>query len=272
MRYILVLLLSFSTATFAQPHLMALQTYDEQEVSGWLVSEKLDGVRAYWNGKQLLTRSGGVYHAPSWFINALPRFELDGELWLGRNQFEQTVSIVRQHQPDSRWQKIQYHIFDVPQAEGGLLQRLAKLDRFLALHRVDHLKVVPHYPFNDPQELPQMLDRLVQQGAEGLVLREPNVAYPAGRTNYALKLKPKYDAECRVTGYTEGKGKYLGLVGALICVNDQDQELKLGSGLTDQQRKQPPKIGTLVSYQYVGYTQKGWPRHAVFWRVRSDMN
>lgn len=270
MRFIFVLLLSLSVSVFAKPDLMGLQTYDGQDVSGWLVSEKLDGVRAYWDGTNLLSRSGEIYHAPNWFIQALPDFPLDGELWVGRNQFETTVSIVRQHQPDQRWKEVSYQVFDVPEASGGLLQRMTKLTAYLKANPTAHIQPVRQFVLKKTDSLNATLNQVVAQGGEGLVIREPNVAYQPGRTTFAFKFKPKYDDECRVIGYTEGKGKYQGQVGALICVNEQNQKLKLGSGLTDAQRRQPPAVGAIVSYQYSGYTAKGWPKHAVFWRERVD--
>lgn len=270
MRFIFVLLLSLSVSVFAKPDLMGLQTYDGQDVSGWLVSEKLDGVRAYWDGTNLLSRSGEIYHAPNWFIQALPDFPLDGELWVGRNQFETTVSIVRQHQPDQRWKEVSYQVFDVPEASGGLLQRMTKLTAYLKANPTAHIQPVRQFVLKKTDSLNATLNQVVVQGGEGLVIREPNVAYQPGRTTFAFKFKPKYDDECRVIGYTEGKGKYQGQVGALICVNEQNQKLKLGSGLTDAQRRQPPAVGAIVSYQYSGYTAKGWPKHAVFWRERVD--
>lgn len=268
-RFSLVLfILSVGFEVKAQPDLMLLTPYTNQDVTGWLVSEKLDGVRAYWDGKQLVSRQGNKFAAPDWFIQHFPPFALDGELWLGRGQFEQTLSIVRQQTPHPDWQHITYQIFDLPTQAGGLENRLNSLQMYLANYRVGHLKIINHYPLSAEQPISQYLAEAIAQGAEGLVLREPNVAYPSGRTPYALKVKPKYDAECMVTGYSEGQGKYVGLVGALICVNEQQQTLNLGSGLTDAQRADPPKIGSRVSYQFSGYTQSGLPRHAVFWRVR----
>lgn len=252
----------------AQPGLMLLTPYTNQEVDGWLVSEKLDGVRAYWDGKQLLSRQGNKFAAPDWFIQYFPPFALDGELWMARGQFEQTLSIVRQQTPHDGWQQMRYQVFDVPNQDGGLVARLSVLQNYLVQHRVDQIQIIKQYPLQPTQSIMDTLNVMVAQGAEGLVLREPNVAYQSGRTPYALKVKPKYDAECIVTGYSEGQGKYVGLVGALICVNEQQQTLNLGSGLTDAQRADPPKIGTRVSYQFSGYTQSGLPRHAVFWRVR----
>lgn len=271
MRIIWLLLLSLSLIpTWAEePQLMALENYENQAVEGWLVSEKLDGIRAYWNGQSLISRGGQHLAAPAWFTKDFPSFALDGELWIGREQFEDTLSVVMTKAPHDGWQKIGYHIFDVPNASGGLMARLEVLNEFLIKQPVAHLKVIPQYKINSVEELKARLDKLVNHGAEGLVVRDPRVGYQVGRSQQALKVKPKYDAECEVTGYTEGKGKYTGQVGALICVNAQHQTLKLGSGLTDKLRANPPKIGSQVTYQYTGYTQKGWPKHAVYYRQRN---
>lgn len=265
---LVLFILSAGFEVKAQPDLMLLAPYTNQDVTGWLVSEKLDGVRAYWDGKHLVSRQGNKFAAPDWFTKALPPFALDGELWLGRGQFEQTLSIVRQQNKNEGWKEITYQIFDLPTQAGGLKNRLNILQIYLANHRVGHLQIIDHYPLSAEQSISQYLAKAVMQGAEGLVLREPNVVYQSGRSPYALKVKPKYDAECTVTGYSKGEGKYAGLVGALICVNEQQQRLKLGSGLTDVQRADPPKIGSRISYQYSGYTQSGLPRHTIFWRVR----
>lgn len=256
------------TAGATQPNIMALERYENQSIEGWLVSEKLDGIRAYWDGHNLISRGGQVLAAPDWFIQDLPDFALDGELWIGRLKFEETLSIVMTQTPHDGWKKVGYHIFDVPNARGGLMSRLSVLESYLNEHHVSHLHLIPQTRVDSKQALKDRLDKEVNDGAEGLVVRDPNVTYQVGRNHFALKVKPKYDAECRVIGYTEGRGKYIGQVGALICVNAQDQHLKLGSGLTDKLRSDPPKIGSQVTYQYSGYTQKGWPRHAVYYRQR----
>jgi DNA ligase-1 len=251
-----------------EPRLMLLQNYQGQNVDGWLLSEKLDGVRGYWTGKQLIGRSGLAFHPPAWFTQDWPEFPLDGELWIGRQQFEQTQSIVTRLQPHEDWRLIQFKVFDVPDAPGGLIQRLGQLQAYLATHHISNLQILPQYPIRPQHNLEQTQQELVQQGAEGLVLRHPTKPYIAGRSEYNLKYKPKYDAECSVTGYTPGQGKYEGQVGALICTNDQGQSLKIGSGLSDALRNVPPEVGTRITYQFSGWTQSGLPKHAVFWRIR----
>ncbi|MBE0493441.1 MAG: DNA ligase [Thiomicrospira sp.] len=271
MPIILIILLNLALVSSwaKQPEIMALERYENQSIAGWLVSEKLDGVRAYWDGQNLISRGGNHLATPAWFTQDFPPFALDGELWIGREQFEATLSVVMTQTPHDGWKKVGYHIFDVPQASGGLMARLGVLENYLTEHDIPHLNIIPQVTISSAEQLQARLEKEVKNGAEGLVVRDPNVGYQVGRSHDSLKVKPKYDAECKVIGYTEGQGKYTGKVGALICLNAQNQHLKLGSGLTDQLRDNPPKIGSQVTYQYSGYTQKGWPRHAVYYRQRS---
>ena len=270
MRIFWLCLLSFfwGVSAASQPSIMALERYENQSIEGWLVSEKLDGIRAYWDGQKLISRGGEFLAAPDWFVEGFPAFALDGELWIGRQQFEDTLSVVMTQTPHDGWKKVGYHIFDVPEASGGLMSRLAVLENYLTERHVPHLHIIPQVTIVSKEALNERLAKELENGAEGLVVRDPNDGYQVGRSHNALKMKPKYDAECEVIGYTEGRGKYAGQVGALVCVNAQNQHLKLGSGLTDKLRANPPKIGSQVTYEYSGYTQKGWPRHAVYYRQR----
>lgn len=253
-----------------------------QNLDGWVMSEKFDGVRAYWDGKQLLTKNGNVIHAPNSFIKALPSFELDGELWLARQQFERTASIVLDKTPSNDWLHISYQVFEVPNQPGNLMQRLEVMQAFLKKHKSSSVEVIKQIPIKDHKHLERYMNSLIKQGAEGLVIRDSRLPHQTGRQASIQKLKPKYDAECTVKGYTNGKGKYLGKVGAIICELSEQQiqqsfsklkaeatrAIKIGSGLTDDFRTNPPKIGSQVTFQYMGFTNSGLPRFPVFLRVR----
>lgn len=269
-----------------QPELMLLSDYDKAaDLSGWVMSEKLDGVRAYWDGRYLLTKQGNRLHAPNWFIKQLPDFALDGELWLGRGQFAKTLSIVMDQKPGTGWHDLSYQVFEVPNQKGDLLARLAVLQTYMEEHSIDFVQVVAQTPIQSKAHVQAELSRLTALGAEGLVIRDPNEAYTTGRLNTAQKVKIKQDAECVVTGYTQGKGQFTGLVGALKCelLNEQVERLfpklshqnkpdrpviKIGSGLSHAQRQDPPKIGTTITFQYMGTTKTGLPRFPVFLRQR----
>lgn len=263
-----------------KPALVLLQNYQGDEpIEGWLMSEKLDGVRAYWNGKRLLSRQGKAFAVPDAFTQNFPPFELDGELWLGRGRFEETVSIVNRQQPHEGWQQLTYQIFEVPNQPGGLLQRLAVLERHLQVFPAPYLRIIQQTPVSGHEQVARRLSEVVAQGGEGLVLRDSAVSYYAGRAQQALKVKQKQDAECVVRDYTPGAGKYHGQVGALVCellagsfpaLKAGQRMIKIGSGLSDQHRLTPLAKGTMVTFQYMGTNQNGLPRFPVFLRVRAD--
>lgn len=261
-----MLLLLFPFTTYAAPNLMLAKEYVHQDIRGWVMSEKLDGVRAYWDGKQLLSRQGTIFTPPSDFTQNFPPYPLDGELFSTRGQFEQISATVRSKQGD--WSKIKLYVFDVPKEKGNLYERLAVLEDYLKKHPAN-IMIIKQYPVQNIEQAKQEMARIVKLGGEGIILRNPNLSYSAGRSDGYLKLKPLYDAECVVTKHHEGKGKYTGKMGALSCRNHLG-EFKIGSGFKDADRISPPPIGSIITYRYRGLTQKGLPRFATFLRVRSD--
>lgn len=265
-----ILLLLVSSLSYAQqPDILLLKTYEQShDVTGWLMSEKLDGMRAIWDGHTLKSRQGNIINAPQWFLEGLPSFAIDGELWTKRADFENIISIVRQQTPDERWQTISYNIFEVPNQSGGLLARLAVLVDFLAEHPHPFLKIIPQTIITSTDQLKSDLAKITELGGEGLVVRKPDARYQTGRSDLALKVKPYQDAECTVIGHKEGQGKYVGKTGALHCQLLSGLAFYIGSGLTDQQRELPPKIGSVVTFKHYGFTKNNKPRFPVFMRVR----
>ncbi len=263
-------LIVFSINTYADNlELILLTRYQaNMDVKGWLMSEKLDGVRAYWDGRQLYSRKGNVLAAPSWFIESFPPFELDGELWISRGQFQQTLSVVSRDKPHDGWQKISYNIFEVPHANGGLQNRLQKLQHYLDNHPVKHLQIIPQIICRDKKHLNSQLKIVEDRGGEGLVLRNPETDYETGRSPNALKVKSFDDMEAKVIGYSPGKGKYQGKIGALWVEIAENKRFYIGSGLSDKERASPPPIGSLVTFKYQGFSSHGIPRFATFMRIR----
>ena len=284
MRYFIILLpiLLLSPALFAldKPHLMLANVYSSNKVSDidishYWVSEKYDGVRAYWDGKRLISRQGNEYLAPSWFTENFPKDPLDGELWLARGQFDRLSGIVRKKEPlDDEWRLVRYMVFDMPQIEGVFDHRLNEM-RLLA-DMPDWLIIIKQWRVRDEAELLSQLDSFVNAKAEGLMLHHGDSLYSAKRSDDLLKLKPSFDSEGTVLSYAEGKGKFSGMMGALwveALITDEKglavkQRFKIGSGFTDAERKTPPPIGSEITFQYSGLTSKGKPRFVRYWRMR----
>lgn len=244
----------------------------EHVLSDYWVSEKYDGVRAYWDGQRLLTRRGTELHAPSWFTANWPVLPLDGELWIGRGRFQEVIATVRDRVPnDAAWREVKFMVFDLPTFPGVFTDRSAALQALLQRLHIQWLRAVEQHRGSDEETLLAYLDQLVDAGAEGLMLHRANSLYQAARNDDLLKLKRFTDAEARVVGYTEGKGKYTGLTGALVVETAAGTRFRIGSGLTDAQRRHPPPIGSWITYSFQGMTASGIPRFATFVRLRDEL-
>ena len=247
--------------------LLLAQEYQNQDIQGWAMSEKLDGVRAYWNGRQLISRQGHPFTPPAHYTDHFPPYPLDGELYSRSLPFEQISAVVRAHQSD--WHDIKLHVFDVPKASGNLYQRLAILTDWLKYHPAMPIVVIPQTPVQSRQHALTFLKTIEQQGGEGVMLRHPDTPYTGGRSSQLLKLKSTYDAECTVTSHHEGKGRHAGRLVAVSCKNEHG-EFRIGSGFKDHDRHHPPALGSTITYRYRGFTKKGTPRFATFLRIRQD--
>lgn len=265
----------FAHAAPAQlPPLMLAKSWDtKQDLAGFWASEKYDGVRGYWDGQRLLTRAGNPISAPAWFTAGWPSTPLDGELWAGRGQFSQTVSTVRDQVPDdAAWRSVQYRVFDLPAHGATFDQRIPALLAAVQLIQQPWVQAVAQSRVGSAAALQTLLRDTVQAGGEGLVLHRGSAHYTAGRSDDLRKLKPLEDAEGLVVGHVAGHGKYAGHMGALwlelpAVPGQAARRFKLGTGFSDAQRRDPPPVGSWVSFHYRGETDRGLPRFASFWRM-----
>lgn len=252
------------------PRLMLATSYEAGvEVSDYWVSEKLDGVRGHWDGHDLRTRGGYPVNAPEWFTRGWPAEPMDGELWLGRGRFDEVSGLVRALAPaDERWRQVRFMVFDLPGHDGPFEARVMRMRALLAAADIAWLRPVAQRRGTDAASLDDRLDAIVAAGGEGLMLHHRDARYRVGRSDDLLKYKPYEDAEARVVGHTAGRGKYAGMLGALVVERADGLRFRLGSGFTDAQRADPPALGAYVTYRYNGLTPNGVPRFARFLRVR----
>jgi DNA ligase-1 len=235
----------------------------------FLVSEKLDGVRAFWDGQSLRFRSGLPIAAPAWFTAGLPKTPLDGELWLGRGRFDELSGTVRKKQPvEAEWRELHYMVFDLPAATGSFAERAQRLQNLLTQANQPWLQAVVQTQIPKASALQALLKKTVQDGGEGLVLHRANALWSPGRSDALFKLKPLPDDEARVLAHLPGKGRHAGRMGALLLALPDGQQFALGTGFSDAQRADPPPVGAIVTYRYRNRTPKGLPRFASFLRVQ----
>jgi DNA ligase-1 len=256
----------------ASPLMLANVYHRGVDLSNYWVSEKYDGVRGYWDGEKLRTRGGEVIAVPAWFVAGWPATPMDGELWAGRGKFAEAVSTVRTQTPDdAAWRRMRFMVFDLPAQPGTFDQRLPVLQQTISRLGLPWVQAVRQEKIADDRALQAKMKTVVKQGGEGLMLHRGASMYRAERNDDLLKLKPYEDAEARVIAYVPGKGKHHGRVGALLVESADGRRFRLGAGLSDAHRAEPPAIGAWVTYRFRGLNDSGLPRFATFLRVRGDM-
>ena len=261
-----------AAAEAMQPPLLLAERYrDGIDVSNYWISEKLDGVRAVWDGRVLRFRSGNPVPAPQWFLDGLPAEALDGELWLAHGRFDELSAIVRRKAPvDAEWRRVRYMVFELPAAAGSFTERIARMRAIAAAAQRPWLMAIPQFRLADVAALKKKLGEIVRAGGEGLMLHRADAAYETGRSATLLKLTPWLDAEAVVVGHIPGKGRHAGRLGALRMEMPDGRRFSLGSGLSDALRRDPPPPGTLVTYRYRELTPKGMPRFPSYLRLRDN--
>ena len=243
------------------------EKWTSEDPTGFFMSEKLDGMRCIWDGSTLRTRTGNTINAPSKLVAQLPDTSLDGELFLGRGKFQELMGIVRRQTPNEHdWDRVTFMVFDAPLVSAPFQGRLSVAATSLV--GCAWAQLHPHKRCKGRDHVMTELERILQEGGEGVMLRNPHAQYKGGRTTDLLKVKTFHDAEAFVTGFENGTGRNNGRVGALICVDTNGITFKIGTGLKDYMRDKPPSIGTRITYKYQEKTLDGKPRFPVFVRER----
>ncbi|KAM6496364.1 hypothetical protein JOM56_009070 [Amanita muscaria] len=259
------------TTLHTTPQLLLAKKWDLEtglDPTGWWISEKLDGVRTFFDGQSFYSRLGNPFTAPRWFYRNLPKgITLDGELFAGRGKFQETLSIVKTIN-SPHWQGIKFHIFDIPSMANKPFEKRMECLRNMfgskGTHAAPHIIVVDQIKARGKKHVLEQLKAVETLGGEGLMLRKPRSLYEGWRSDTLLKVKTFHDAEAIVTGYLPGRGKHEGATGALKCKMASGREFSVGSGLSDKQRHKPPKIGSIIVYRFQELTRDGAPRFPTF--------
>jgi DNA ligase-1 len=262
----------FFLTSQALPQIQKANIYHEEiDVSQYLVSEKFDGIRARWNGKNLISKNGNLINAPDWFVQDFPSHELDGELWISHGKFEEISSIVLDKKPNEEgWKRVKFLIFDLPKSLETFENRIKILEKIIKSSSSEYLELITQFEITDHESLIRKLDETLKNKGEGLMLHKKDSFYKAVRNDDLLKLKKFLDEEAIVLKYLEGEGKYKGKMGALLVENADKIRFKIGSGFSDFERENPPKIGSQITYKFYGKTKNNVPRFPVFLRIRKE--
>ncbi|MFT5359330.1 MAG: DNA ligase-1 [Polyangiales bacterium] len=262
---------SVSATKTSAPKVLLAQSWEAHiDPSGYWMSEKLDGVRAIWDGETFKSRQGNLFYAPDWFVDGFPKTPLDGELWIGRGLFQKTVSVVRRQDKSEHWKDVRFVMFDAPDHGGEFEARMEFMHESFGAGQLEYAEVLAHEVCKSVEHLREELARVEGLSGEGLMLRQPKSEYIGNRSTTLLKVKTFYDAEAKVIGYKGGQGKHRNRVGALELIRPDGVTFFAGTGLSDAERENPPAIGALVTYRFQELTDAGVPRFPTFVGERID--
>lgn len=254
------------------PPLLLAESWDNlTDPAGWWLSEKLDGVRAFWDGKQFLSRQGNLFHAPDWFVAGFPDVPLDGELWLGRKMFQRAVSIVRRQDKSDHWKDISFVVFDAPKLEKPFEDRMDYIKECLANSTIKYARPHEHSTCQGIDHLRTELERVEKLGGEGLMMRRPKSRYEVGRSATLLKVKTFHDAEAKVLKHEPGAGRHKGRMGALFVELADGTRFSVGTGFSDAERENPPPVGSVIAFRYQELSEAGVPRFPSYIGIRTDL-
>ena len=240
---------------------MLARHYDYRNPRGYWLSQKIDGCRAVFDGENFISRSGKIFPAPAEMKEAMPKgMMLDGEIHGGIGTFQATVGRIRR----GDWHGLRYALFDVINAE-PFEARQATLK---ALQLPTWCEVLTHTRCASRAHLDDYEATILEKGGEGVILRKPQSLYQHRRSSDLMKLKRSQSAEAVVIDHAKGHGKHAGRCGAIVA-EYQGRLFKLGTGLSDEQRENPPAVGELVTFSFFELTAGGVPRFPVFIAVRN---
>jgi DNA ligase 1 len=252
-----------------KPKLILANVYRENvELSEYFVSEKYDGVRGFWDGAKLMSRSGNFFSPPAFFTKNFPNFALDGELWMGRGRFEEISGIVRSSRSKEKWRQVKFMVFDLPDSKRVFEKRCGELERVVESIDNPYLFMVRQEEIATREELANRLKNVEARGGEGLILHKKDSIYNGKRSDDLLKVKSHADMEGKVLAHIKNKN---GLTGSLLVELENGIRFKIGSGFKTKDKLSPPRIGSIVTFKHYGFNKNGVPKFASFLRVRDDV-
>lgn len=260
-------------------NVMLAYPYEEKRLDNWpsifFAQPKLDGIRcqAHFDpltlDVSLLTSTGDnitsmehIQRELRTLYHETPIHDgvFDGELYAHNESFNVISGLARRQSYDyTLSKKIKFFIFDyfIPSMDNTFKERLKLLNhiaKFPAFRESKYLEIV-ETKYVDRFLIEVYLAHQVRNNYEGIILRNPNGYYVPRRTSDLMKLKPRKEDAYKIVGVTEAKdihGEPKNMLGALV-LTDGEQYFKVGSGLTEQQRKDlwlSPPVGKIAVIKY----------------------
>lgn len=250
------------------------------------VQPKLDGHRciAIKSGKEVT-----LWSRTRKRINSCPHIEkaiaqqfegidivLDGELYNHdyHDNFEVISSAIRQSKPTYESKLVQYHVYDTVM-DKDFSKRFTELFSIVLFN--NPLVPVTTRIVRDEMEMMDSFASFTENGYEGLIIRNKAGKYENKRSYNLQKVKEFDDAEFKIVGVNEGRGKLQGKLGTFTCItkNGDSFEVKM-TGNEDENTKylNNKKLweGKMLTVKFQGYTNANLlPRFPIGLRIRKDI-
>lgn len=236
--------------------------------ANWWMSEKLDGIRAIWDGDKLYYKSGKLINAPEFFLSKLPKnIALDGELYIDRGSFKKISSITSSLKPDIKeWGLIQYKIIDILTINKKFEDRMKKIKELDIENEI--VQKITHIKIKNAEHLYQYLHHISNSGGEGLMLRKPNSFYEYKRSMILLKVKLFFDKEAVIIDKDYNCNNMLKNLSVRWI--DSNIYFKVGNGLD---KTEIFNNGEIIKIKYYEIDDvSGKPRFPIYIGKRNDLN
>ena len=178
---------------------------------------------------------------------------------------------MRRQDKNDDWKQITYLVYDAPLLKMKFKERLVEMEKCLKGKNEKIVKLHKQEICKDQAHLDKEMDEVLAKQGEGLMIKNPDSMYESKRSCNLLKVKKFLDTEATVLKHLNGTGRCSAMCGAILCKLDNGIEFKIGSGFDDKQRRNPPKLGSRVTFKYQGLSNSGKPRFPIFMREHPGM-
>jgi DNA ligase-1 len=275
---------AFNKEVIPDPSLMLAQD-DEDEIKKWdsiVCEEKYDGVRviACVSGEEVKFYTRAFNERPNQYLKKIAdecliliknsglqgEWFFDGELTdSNRKSVSGKVTQMLKGKPvESIGDDLFYNVFDLEDAETlkrgkGIIPfdvRRGTLEGVFVTYKTNSLTLADSFLTTEKEEIYAYYKKIVDQGGEGVILKNPEHVYECKRSKNWIKLKEVNDCDLIITGWYPGEGKREGFIGGFYCEDSSGTvKVKIGAGFTDQDLKDlsenpDSQIGKVCAIQY----------------------
>jgi len=244
-------------------HFMLPFKWQNQDFVDWYICCKSGGVRCYWNGTKLLSKTLKAYSVPEQFTKDFPKAFLDVELFMQSGSSDDVSEILRKNKCEIKdWKKLHVSVLDAPGLELPFSERLLKMKQVFEDIDSPYISLCEYKICKNRDSLMKKLETVkMKEESTSLILLDPDNMYEEGKSNTMFEIVVTQQEGAEVVGYEKGRSNN-GKITKLEVINAHGVKFSIGLGLTDKIKKNPPEIGSIVKFSFQGINKSGVPKKA----------